>query len=279
MNRKLMRSAVGMLALACAGMPPARAETTNYLWPRFAVTAGSYRIDTDDSIRIDVSAQATGTEARLEEDFGLPDSESLTTLGFEWGFAARHSLDFKYYDLDREGSRTISRTITIRDVEFPVGASLDASFGTTSIEGAYNYWFVRRDELGVAASLGLVYLDLGASMTGTAVFGSSGATETRSVSASTDLPVPMIGLAVKGSPWRRVVLFGSGRYLPAVQIGDIDGEAGSYKLGADWYLIGAFALGASYDGTFYKIDVDQSRWRGSVDLASKGWNGYVRASF
>ncbi len=267
-----------MLALACAGMLPARAET-NYLWPRFAVTAGSYQITTDNSIRIDVSAQVIGTEARLEEDFGLPDSESLTTFGLEWGFAARHSLDFKYYDLDREGSRTISRTLTIRDVEFPVGASLDASFGTTAIEGAYNYWFVRRDELGVAASLGLVYLDLGASMTGTAVFGSSGATETRSVSASTDLPVPMIGLAVKGSPWRRVVLFGSGRYLPTVQIGDIDGEAGSYRLGADWYLIGAFALGVSYDGTFYKIDVDQSRWRGAVDLASKGWNGYVRASF
>jgi hypothetical protein len=278
MNRRLMRSAAGTLALAFAGMLPARADT-NYLWPRFSFTGGSYRITTDDTVRIDASSARAGTEVRLETDLGLPDTKSLAIFGFDWGFAARHSLQLKYYELSREGSRAVSRVVTIGDVTFPAGAQLTAAFDTTSIEGAYNYWFVRRDDLGVAASAGLVYLELDASMTGTAVFGPSGATETRRTSASTELPVPMIGLAAKGSPWQRVVLFGSARYLPSVKIGDVNGEAGSYKLGADFYVIGAFALSASYDGTFYKIDVDQSRWRGAVDLETKGWQGYVRVSF
>ena len=278
MNPKLVRSAVGTLILALAGMLPARAET-NYLWPRFSLTAGSYRITTDDTIRIDASAERLGTEVNWEEDLGLPDTDSLATFGLDWGFAPKHSLGFRYYSMEREGSRSIDRTITIGDVTFPVGARLEAATDATSIEAFYDYWFVRKDAFGFAGSLGLVYVTVDASATGTAVFGPSGTTETRETSASTDLPVPMIGLAFKASPGSRLVLYANGRYLPKVQIGDVDGEAGSYSLGADLYLLGPFAIGASYDGVFYNVDVDQSKWHGSVDLSTKGWKGYVRLSF
>ncbi len=276
MNQTLVRSTIGTLLLALSGMLPARAQT-DYLWPRFSLTAGSYRITKDDTIRIDASL--TGTPVGLDADFGLPESESLTTFGLDWGFAARHSLGFRYYSLDREGSRTIDRVLNIGDVEFPVGARLEASSETTSIEAFYDYWFVRKDNFGVAGSLGLVYLSLDVSATGTATFGSPGRVETRQAGADTDLPVPMIGLAFKGSPWSRLVLYADGRYLPSVQIGDVDGEAGSYSLGADLYVAGPFAIGASYDGTFYKVDLDQPRWQGSVDLSTEGWKGYVRLAF
>lgn len=276
MNQRLVRSATGMIALSLLGVLPVCAET-NYLWPRYSLTAGSYRITKDDTIRVDASL--TGTPVGLDADFGLPDSESLTTFGLDWGFAARHSLGFRYYSLDRDGSRTLDRVLEIGDVEFPVGARLDASSETTSIEAFYDYWFVRNDNFGVAGSLGLVYLSLDVSATGTVTLGSSGRTEIRQASADTDLPVPMIGLALKGRPWSRLVIYADGRYLPSVQIGDVDGEAGSYSLGADLYLFGPFAVGASYDGTFYKVDLDQPHWHGSVDLNTEGWRGYVRLSF
>src|SRR6185436_11076861 len=169
---KLVRSAVGILVLALAGMLPARAET-NYLWPTFSLTAGSYRITTDDTIRIDASTERVGTEVQWEEELGLPDSDDLATFGLDWGFAARHSLGFRYYSLEREGSRSIDRTITIGDVTFPVGARLDAASDTTSIEAFYDYWFVRKDAFGFAGSLGLVYVTIDTSVTGTAVFGPS----------------------------------------------------------------------------------------------------------
>lgn len=276
MNQKLVRSAIGLLILSLAGFLPARAQT-DYLWPTFSLTAGSYRITKDDTVRVD--AELTGTPISLDADFGLPESESLVTFGLDWGFAARHSLGFRYYSLDRDASRSIDRVIEIGDVEFPVGARLDASSETTSIEAFYDYWFVRRDNFGFAGSLGLVYLSLDVSATGTISAGSSGATETRQASADTDLPVPMIGLAFKGRPWSRLILYADGRYLPSVQVGDVDGEAGSYSLGADLYIAGPFAIGASYDGTFYKVDLDQPRWHGSVDLNTEGWKGYVRLSF
>ena len=278
MNRKLVGSGLGMLILTLAGVLPARAEP-DYLWPKFSVTGGSYWISVDDTIRVDASTTVRGTEVSLDGDLALPDSDSLLTFGLDWGFAERHSLRFRYYAHDREGSRSASRTITIGDVTFPVGARLDAETELTSIEGIYDYWFVRQDNLGFGGSFGLVYLNVDASVTGTAMFGSAGATESRSVSANTDLPVPMIGLAFKANPWRRLVFHADGRYLPSVKVGDVNGEAGSYSIGADLYLFGPFAIGGSYDGSFYKVDLDRTSWRGSADLTTEGWKGYVRLSF
>lgn len=275
--RKPLRSAIGVLALVLAGALPARAQT-NYLWPKFSITAGSYWIEVDDTIRVDVSTQRTGSDIQLETDLGLPDSQSLTTFGFDWAFARKHSLGVRYYQYDREGSRSLDRTLTIGDTEFPVGARLDADFETTSIEAVYDYWFVRRDTFGFGGSLGLVYLSLDAEATGTFTLGTSGATETRRASASTDLPVPMIGLSVKGTPWSRLVLHAEGRYLPSVEIGDINGEAAAFSIGADLYVFKALAIGASYDGRIYEVDVDQENWRGAVDLSSEGWRGYLRLS-
>lgn len=276
--RKLAWSAIGVLAFALAGSLPAHAQTDNHLWPRFSIIGGSYWIEVDDTIRVDATSERTGSDVELETDLGLPDSDSLLTFGFDWGFARKHSLGVRYYSYEREGSRSIDRIVTIGDVTFPVGARLDASFETESIEAIYDYWFVRKDNVGFAGSLGLVYLGLDASATGTAVFGPSGRTETREVSASTDLPVPMIGLALKGSPTSRLVLRADARYLPSVQIGDVDGEAASYSFSADFYIFGGFALGASYAGRIYEVEVDQTSWHGSVDLSSEGWQGYLRLS-
>jgi hypothetical protein len=278
MNKRFLRSATGAVVLTLAGMLPARAAT-DFLWPTWSLTGGSYQLTADDSIRVDAAGSRPGSNVSLAADFGLPEDTTPALFSVDWAFARRHSLGVRYYSFDRDGSRTASRIVTIRDVTFPVGARLDTKSDTTSIEGVYDYWFLRHDRVGLGGSFGLVWLSLDASATGTVMVGSAGATETRRVEASTDLPVPMIGLAFKASPWSRLILHADGRYLPSVTIGDVDGEAASYSFGADFYLLGNFALGASYVGTTYKVDLDQDSWRGSVDLNRKGWQGYARLSF
>jgi hypothetical protein len=89
----------------------------------------------------------------------------------------------------------------------------------------------------------------------------------------------MIGLAVKGSPVERLVLYGRGRVLPEVSIGDYDGEAATYSVGAYYYLLGPLALGASYDGSYYKADLTQTEWSGSAELVYDGWSFFLRAGF
>ncbi len=280
MKRVSVWSAVSTLvcALALFVDAPARAET-DILWPRFSVSAGAYDLSTSDDIRIDGAVGPNGTPIDLELDLGLPDSDTLLAFAFDWSFAKRHTIGARYYSFDRDGSRSIFRQIEIGDTTFPVGAELSASFETTTIEAVYTYWFVRKDNLGFGGSFGLVDLGVDLRARASVQVGSGGGSAERRVDASTDLPVPMIGVAVKGRPWKRLVLNAGLRILPSVSIGDIDGEAASYNLSAEVFVFGPLAVGLSYDGTYYKVDVDDSDWNGSLDLKSDGLRLYLRAAF
>lgn len=278
MNR--IKRVVIAVAVACglAGAGATHAEVDD-LWPTFAVGAGGYWIDTTDEVRIDGSLGAAGRQIDLQADLGLPDSKTLIQADLVWAFAERHSVELGYYSLERKGSRSLAREVEIGDTVFPVGATASASFETTAIEAAYTYWFVRHENFGFGGTIGLVELGLDAEASATVRLGGTGATISERADASTDLPVPMIGLAVKGSPVDRLVLYARGRFLPSVSVGDYSGEAGTYSAGAQYRLFGPVALGASYDGAFYKADVDTTSWGGSVDLVSRGWRLYLRANF
>jgi hypothetical protein len=257
----------------------ASAGAQSPLWPKISLAAGAASLDSDDKIRIDASATVEGTTVDLEADLGLPESETVTAAGLDWQFGERHSLGLRYAALERQGEQTIDRVFRIRDVVFPVSADMRTRFDTTALDVFYSYWFVRRESFGAAVSLGVSAVEFDAAVSGTARFGPGSATETRSVSAHTDAPVPMIGLALKGSPVRRLVLHAEARYLPRVTVEDVDGEATTFSLGADFQVAGPLHVSVAYEGTTYEVDIARDDWRGAVDLDSKGFRAGLRLSF
>lgn len=278
MNMRNLFAALSLLTLGFAGAASAQTEK-NRLWPTFDVAVGSYQVSSSDKIKVEGSIERLGREINLDEEFGLGDRASVFGGGFHWAFADKHSLGLNTYAIKRDASRSINRDIELGGVVFPVGASASVEFKQTTIEATYDYWFVRRDNFGFGGSFGLVYLSLDAKAEASYRFGSSGQTTTVRESASTDLPVPMIGVVVKGSPWRWLVLRGALRYLPEVTIDQYSGEAASYLIGADFYVWGPLAIGTAYSGTYYKADIDDSNWNGSIDIANDGFQLYLRASF
>jgi hypothetical protein len=281
MQRKFTTSHLVALGFALLGFLAAASgeAQTSPLWPHLSLAAGAASLDSDDKIRIDASATIEGTTLDLEADLGLPESETVTAVGLDWQFGERHSLGLRYTALEREGAQSIDRVFRIRDVVFPVSAQMRTRFDTTALDAFYSYWFVRRESFGAAVSLGVSAVEFDAAVEGTARFGPGSVTETRSVAANTDAPVPMIGLALKGSPFRRLVLHAEGRYLPRVTVEDIDGEATTYSIGADFQIAGPLLVGVAYEGTTYEVDIARDDWRGAVDLDSKGFRAGLRLSF
>jgi hypothetical protein len=277
-NAHALRIGIAIAVLAVGTSAAGQAQET-HLWPRFSIGVGSFAISTTDEIGIDGEIGSGTRKVSVSTDLGLPEDQTLFAAGLEWQFASRHSLDLSYYSLDRDGSRSLDRNIQIGDRVFPVGARAEASFKTTSIELGYTYWFHRSDKTGFGGTVGLVDLALDASASATLRLGGSGATVSDSAHASTDLPVPMIGVNFKAEPWNRFVFRARGRFLPAVTIDKWDGEAASYTVSGEYFLIRQLSLGASYDGNYYRADVDDADWNGSVDLESTGWKFFLRGSF
>lgn len=278
MKMRTLVAATSLLALGLAGAASAQTET-NHLWPTFDVAVGSYQVSSSDKIEVNGSIERFGRQIDLDEEFGLGDRASVFGGGFQWAFADRHSIGLNTYTIKRDASRSINRDIELGGIVFPVGADASVEFKQTTIEATYDYWFVRHENFGFGGSFGLVYLSLDAKAEASYRFGNSGQTTTVRESASTDLPVPMIGVVVKGSPWPWLVLHGGLRYLPSVTVDQYSGEAASYAIGADFYVWGPLAIGAAYTGTYYKADIDDSSWNGSIDVANDGFQLYLRAGF
>jgi hypothetical protein len=276
MNPRLAASAA--LILGLLGTDALRAQT-GQLWPRFAISAGAFDSSTKDEIGVEGEIGDAGDAVDVAATIGLPKSKTALTAELDWSFADRHSLELRYASLERRGSRRLIDEVKIGGRVFPIGADGRVSLTTTSLEAGYTYWLVRREHVGFGATIGLVELSVDAAASATAAVPGTSVTVTESASASTDLPVPMVGLAAKGQPWNRVVLYARGRFLPSVKVGRYDGEAGSFSVGTDVYLTRWFALGASYDGSYYRADVDDPEWRGSVDLQTEGFRLYLRAAF
>lgn len=278
MKMRTFLAANCILAFGFAAGASAQTET-NHLWPTFDVAVGSYQVTSSDKIRVEGSIERLDREINLDEEFGLGDRASVLGASFDWAFAEKHSIGLATFAIKRDASRSISRDIELGGVVFPVGADASLEFKQTTIEATYDYWFVRHENFGFGGSFGLVYLSLDAKAQASYRFGNSGQTTTVRESASTDLPVPMIGAVIKGSPWPWLVLHGGLRYLPSVTVDQYSGEAASYSVGADFYVWGPLAVGAAYSGTYYKADIEDSDWNGSVDIANDGFNLYLRASF
>jgi len=252
-------------ALALGAVSPAVAET-DYLWPRFSIDAGAYDISTTDKITIEGKLGLGNEKINLATDIGLPDSKTLLSAKFDWAFAEHHSLQFGYFSLDRNGEKSLQRDVEIGGEVFPVGATASVGFKSQVLEAGYTWWFKRSENFGMGGTLGLVYLKVDVNASATATVAGGGGTVSREASANTDLPVPVIGLALKGRPAKRLVLYGNANFLPSVTVGDYKGEAGVFSVGGYFYFWGPLALGASYDGQYFKADVTKTAWNGSFDL-------------
>jgi hypothetical protein len=263
--------------LALRSATPAHAQNS-MLWPTWSFDVGAYDLTTDQKMRIDGHTNRTGTDIDWSKEL-VPDSQTIFTLDGQWSFADRHTVGLRYQENKEEGTRSLSRQITIGDTVYPIGARVDASSKVTEIDANYTYWWVKHEAYGFGPSFGLIWLQLDVHASATVQAGNAGQTVSRSASANTDVPVPMLGVEVKGTPVRRLILFADGRWLPSVTIGDYTGEASTYSLGARYFIWGPLALGLSYDATAYRVDLDKSSWKGTMRLNEDGWRLFLHAAF
>src|SRR5215831_7332358 len=147
-RRKL---AVGVALAGLAGV--AGAESTRdqywiglqYFYPTITSTA---RVDFP-------GTNVPGTEVRLEDELGLADRKGTPYFLAGMRIGQNWHIEFEYYSLNREATRTADRTINFGDLSFPVNASLTTKFdsGIYRLTGGYAFLKTQDAEFGGSAGL------------------------------------------------------------------------------------------------------------------------------
>jgi hypothetical protein len=166
--------------------PVAPEEPYPNLYRRAALSLGIAAYSNfDTTLRVDSDSLA-GAVLDLEDTLGVDDSSSVGRLDGHYSFSRRHRVDFTYYDIRRDGTRTTQDDINFGEITIPAGSGVETDFGTRIIKLAYRYNFVADTRTVIGASFGFHTMGLDIAMKTTA--------GTLQESFNQALPLPVFGL-------------------------------------------------------------------------------------
>ena len=262
-----LRRAALLLLLATSAV--ARADVIN---DKIDISAGIFIVDTTTSVRID-GTDRLGTSINLEHDLGLSSRNSFRLDGY-WRFATRHKIRIEYFENTRTAGKTIDREIDIGDTTFPIDTTLSASVKTVTIEGAYEYAFLRSETYELAGSIGLhdMYFKLAASAVGQTLNSSA------SAKAEANGPVPVIGLhwLWQFTPEWNVDALAE---LFALKVNPYDGTLQNYNLSVAWVPSKHWGAGLGWNEFIFHAGVDGNSFNGNMSWRYGGLRAFVKFEY
>jgi len=273
---KTVRSA-GLLgaALLSAAAPAARAEDVNLIQQKGYLSLGTFLNNSEMKIRVDGDTDR-GTVVDWGNTFGDKDVNRFRLDGL-WRINSRHHLRTMFTDYSRDQSRTIGEAIEWQGDTIPAEATVRSHLGFTIVEAAYEYGFSTSDRYELAASAGLHYTRLEASLEATIDAGGGGTVEVGGP-AEVNAPLPVIG--VRGM-WRMggdFYLDGQLQYF-ALSFDDFDGSITNYRLAAIWQPSRYVGIGAGFDSFQIDVDLEKDRFTGSMEWTYSGPQVFFNVSF
>lgn len=249
------------LSFVPAGAP--LAESSDSFPDRTMIQLGAlFVLDSNTSLTATGVQTGLGTTIDFERD--LDGDTTITTPSFEfyYRFNPRHRLELAAFQLERDGSREITRTISFRDRTFTRSTQVTSRIDNDVYKIAYAYSFFHIDKVELAVSAGLNVLDYEAELASSA----GGFAET----AATTAPMPVFGFRMDYSvtPRLTVRLRTDTFYFDFED--EIRGSLVELQFGAEYRMFQNFAIGGSLSRLAIDVDVDDDDFNGKINDLYRG---------
>jgi hypothetical protein len=269
----------GIVTLACAALwllsssLCASAQDRETDRERGSVMVGAFITNQSTDARVD-SSERTGSEIDLEGDLGLQTSISVARFGGYYWFTQRQRIDVSYFELSRDSSRQLSKTIDFGDQTFAIDTVVSANSSYTIEKVDYTWAPLSREHgyLGIIAGLYVLHTSLSLSESTLGKF------ETHSLTA----PLPVIGLRGEYAVGKHFTLRGAVEYFGLTDSqsgGKVSGRLTDSYFGADYGFGKRIAVGLAYNAVSLRVDATSSRLAGRIDWSYDGYMLYFKADF
>ena len=182
-------------------------------------------------------------------------------------------MDFTWFDLTREATRTLSQDINIDGIVYPIGTTVDSKFDLAFYNVRYSYSFIQDDRVDFAGSAGLHVTDIGL-----AVSSASQGTAGDSVTA----PLPLIGGRLDVALTEKWTMRSSAEFM-YVEFDNFKGQISDVLVAAEYRAWKNFAFGAGFNAVRIALDVDDDssgvKFEGSLNSDFVGLLFYGKMMF
>ncbi|MGI9435323.1 MAG: hypothetical protein ACR2Q4_10925 [Geminicoccaceae bacterium] len=227
-------------------------------WKRAEFAVGGYLATFGSDLRIDGNDGNLGTVIDLENTLNLDSDRYTFWLDGYWRFFDRHRLELSYYDVSREGTRTLNEQVVIRDEVFDIGVSVASSIDLKVGKIAYAYSILQNDQWDGSLSLGVSAFDFQTSIQARI----DGVGSTQRSTSELFAPLPTVGARLWyafADDWTARL---EGNFF-ALEFDEYNGSLIDAEAAIDYDVTDWFGLTLGYN--YVNIDVD--RTGGDFDAA------------
>jgi hypothetical protein len=187
-----------LAALLTVSAPVAGQSSADWeSWPtasRWSIGAGYFAPDLDTTIVVTDENRVIGSGISFERNLGLDDSEATGLLFVNWRMFKRHTLEYRYFALDRSATTTGgSVSIAIGEEVFDVTLPIQSFFDITAHEIAYAYSLLFDERKNLYVGLGISMQDLSLGIQGTESSPSPGEIINSQLDSTAPLPTLNVG--------------------------------------------------------------------------------------
>ena len=285
MMRFFRRSAVPYIAAGlsvlflCVQIVNAQETEAPELPDRFMIRGGYlfvFGAETDIQLN---GQRGLGSTIDFNRTLGGATDYSGFRIDAAYRFNDRHSLGVSYYRVLRDGNRTISTDLNVRDTTFAAGANVNSSLNFDLWRLIYNYSFYRNDKVELGISPSLYMLRLRTNIAGDFTCSSNNTStncagqSTSSGSATDNLTVPLPSLGGYLNYHITPKLLSQARFdWFYLKVGDaFEGSMFEFYAGLEYRLFTHFSLGASYDRLQANVDLHKQTSPSGVAI-NNAWN-------
>ena len=246
----------------------ALAETDSWLAKdKININIGAFITEYDGTGRVTSSSTGLGTKISFEDDLGLEDSNSVVRLDTSFRISERHSVQFTYIDLTRDGDSVTDRPLIIDNTIYPVGSRLDSEFEYRVYKFAYTYsiWQTSGYDLGFTTGLHIFEVDLNIDSDVAEEEGDGGTA-----------PFPMFGLRGTWELAPRLFVRANIEYFK-ISEGDIDGSLTDYLLSVEYRFEKPWGVGIGFN--HLDLDVENTEERDELSYQYDGILLYANLRF
>lgn len=233
----------------------APAVERNPLEAKFIVDVGYFFMSTDMRVRVDgETADEVGSDVDFDDTFGIGNFDRFRA-DVSWRIAPRHLIRGMYFQNNRSGTRSIEREVEFDNQTFPVGASVDAHSELTIAQLSYEYAFLQRGTYELAAGIGVHYVDIGLSLDATITGGGSQVSRSAEGSASTQAPLPVLGLRGLWELPHNFYITAQVQYF-YIQLDPYSGSLIDLKASLVWQFSDHVGVGLGYNDFGFRFDIE-----------------------
>jgi len=265
MNRTRPGSALIFVALPILlawSLPAAAQDSTDWQsWPisggRVEIGVGYFLPKLDTGVRITDPNGIIGTGISFEKNLGLDDSKGTALAYIDWRFFKRHTVSYRYFNLQRSATGTSSSVSIaigeeIFDISLPIQSYFDISANEVSY--AYSLMFDQKKELFVGLGVSVQDLDFG--IQGTESSPNPGEVINYPFSSTAPLPTLNVGFNYAFSDnW--IFYSRAGWLAVALDLGadeELSGQIVNANAGITWNAFEKVSFFAQYQ--IFDVDVD-----------------------